>query len=235
MFCVFMMLSLAVIGNLAGQEIAAPTNQANIELQFNGGSKLCIGQKNTLEIMVKNSSKVSAISLGFEFSCPAKFNLVADYGMITPDSCPAKKALEIHNNAFGECFNWQTFATTFEYPKKIHIGGVILPETPFCYLPAHKDKAVTLYSLQIELPNDKELIGKKFSVKAVAFSAPMNWSFTDSSGNAYAPYFQGQPIGNVEKPNVIPVSFDIVGAGDCKPAPDMAKPKSGEADTKKSD
>lgn len=212
------------IDNIIADQNKRSRNEADIEMRFNDGFKLSIGQKNTLQIKVKNKAKVRAISLGFNiFLGSGNIKWRDGYGTITPDSSPINNILRINQDAFEGCFDWKTSSTMFDYPNEIYIIGEVKDKASSCTLPIHYDGAITLYSMQIELPDDSSLSGQNLYVAPKAFSPTLKWSFTDSEGHEYAPYFQGVPTFNMNKPEKGPVIFEIT--ADPLPGWDVDKEK----------
>lgn len=184
---------------------------ANIMVQFNGGgsrNKLYPGEYNILEILVENYEPVQAVTLGFEFYCPAGLSgFVWDttYGSI-PDSATPSNIVRIHEEPFQGQSIWDgNLADVSKFPDSILLGGIeIFP--PLEGLPINS-YPVVLYSMRIYVPDDSNLIGETFYIDNIKFSENTEWCFIDFNSSTYAPRFQGVINSSPSNPDAPPVSF----------------------------
>jgi hypothetical protein len=152
----------------------------NVIVRFNGGSaknRLFIGRQNTLEILVTNDYYVQAASLGFEFSCtggPGSFSWVNGYGTLPGGSDLYVKE---HYDAFDTPYYWEPNAYIHSNPDQILLGGVAFYSSDYMQ-PGSTPRL--LYSMQIELPDDFNLVGQTFYVDNVRIPPAGDWFFQEA-------------------------------------------------------
>jgi hypothetical protein len=155
----------------------------NVVVRFNGGgtrNRLYIGRKNTLEFLVENDYLIQSASLGFEFSCtagPGSFDWVQGYGSLTAVDSTVLNVVEMHLDCFSSDGPWNPYLGTLGYPDTIILGGMAF--SPQYSIDSNPTLAM-LYSMQIELPDDPNMIGDTFYVDNIFIPPGGDWLFQEA-------------------------------------------------------
>ncbi len=187
----------------------------NVVVQFNGGgtrNRLYIGRKNTLEFLVENDYLIQSASLGFEFSCtagPGSFDWVQGYGSLTAVDSTVLNVVEMHLDCFSSDGPWNPYLGTLGYPDTIILGGMAF--SPQYSIDSNPTLAM-LYSMQIELPDDPNMIGDTFYVDNIFIPPGGDWLFQEAppgDSDGYAPDYQWMQNSSQWNPDAPPVAFKI--------------------------
>jgi len=197
------------------------TYHGDVLIRFDGffGKTLFIGKQNTLEIWVKNDKPIKELSLAFELKCSGSISPIdwtQNHGTITPYNGPPN-ALKIVPEAFkNECDSWLTSAE-FRGQKKdtLIISAQSMDETEcvLAYHPVH----VLLYSLQLKIPWDRNLIGETIAITSISIPTENEWYFTQSNPPlVYPPFYNNCDNIDQLNPDAPADTFDITIDGKCK-------------------
>jgi hypothetical protein len=194
----------------AQASVASP-GISNVVVRFNGGgenNRLYIGEKNRLEILIKNDRPLSGMSMGFGFTYTAgggAFSWVEGYGD-RPANAPHPKIVKIHGDAEGALTDLGGLQVNVRHlPDSVMIGGLAIA-TP---LPVHSDTTL-LYSMLVDIPAGDNVTTGGFCVDNIFFPPLGTWTFTDSGATGYPPLYQGNTNQSETIPSAPAVYFDVV-------------------------
>jgi hypothetical protein len=191
-----------------GQDVGA--QGYDVEIHLNGGDDVAyIGEDNIVEIWIKNTDFVYALSLPFEFSIGRSYVLDPShgaFGYVNPEGDAVGKFILIHTaNAFVD--NIPT--------DSIQILGAAIMSSDV--LPIHTTHALC-YTMKVYIPPGQAELPGGFCIDNIYWAPGAEWAFSLYGGLPEIPYFQGHPNSGSTNPDAPPVCFDIVerkaGCGD---------------------
>jgi hypothetical protein len=178
--------------------------QGDVQIHLNGGKdQAIIGATNTLEIWIANGAPLVGMSLGFEIKSQAAFRWLQPYG-----NAPVKSPLIKEEEDVAGKFDFGGLKVRrAEAPGATVDSFMIGGATSELRFPKHK-KSTLCYSLQFRIPASEKPTPGGFCVDNIFFPPAGSWTLNDTEG--FQPTFQGRPNASTEKPDAVPVCFDVV-------------------------
>lgn len=181
-----------------------------VKLQSNGGNcnnHLCIGKKNSVEILVRNNSRLKAMTLGFALACrTGSFSVVGDY-VVHPYRHSPSRVVKLEKDPEGDP-SWDVTVDDSKLPDSILISASARDSIDF--LPVNR-KWRRIYSLQVFIPDSTTPMDSGFTIDNICYPPGDGWAFVTPDDSSYAPYFQGNTNTGPTNPDAPPVYFNIKG------------------------
>jgi len=194
------LVSLCVLALILVSPVAFAEH--NVEVRLNGGADVAyIGESNLIEVWLKNSAQLNALSLSFEFTIGRDYQFNPGFGDL--DYGQTQAGLFLGQIVFIDVVP----SIDHTSPDTARLGIEYLDQ----HLPVN-DTLVFGLTMEVYIPEGQSPLEDGFCIDNVARQFDAVWSYlTDSGGFAsVSPNFQGNPNNGLWDASAPPVCFDII-------------------------